>query len=223
MPDSRGNRGRGGRPPPSRGRSSGSEEILKSSNGPSNTTKERGRIALFNEEKGFGFILPNAGGKRVFFHLREVEDQRILKERDEVEYVLVPDRMRPREMMAANIRLIGHVLTEKGTFHNFLFLQADTVFFTEEERKQEEDSPLPSFKPSWMSMPSATSSQPSSFPSATENKAPSASSDFPLNLAPQGGLGSLRPQVPSFSSTRKQTSRDKLVDNYDHLPKVMGM
>ncbi len=32
---------------------------------------ENGIITDWNEEKGFGFISPNAGGKTIFFHIND--------------------------------------------------------------------------------------------------------------------------------------------------------
>lgn len=43
--------------------------------------KERGKVLLVNEEKGYGFVIPNGGGKKIFYHISDVEDHRTLKER----------------------------------------------------------------------------------------------------------------------------------------------
>jgi CspA family cold shock protein len=45
-----------------------------------------------NEEKGYGFIIPSDGGKKIFYHISEVEGKETLKEGDEVEYSLGTDR-----------------------------------------------------------------------------------------------------------------------------------
>lgn len=47
---------------------------------------------VVNEDKGFGFIIPSDGGKKIFFRTSDVEGGEVLKERDEVEYSLVKDR-----------------------------------------------------------------------------------------------------------------------------------
>lgn len=45
-----------------------------------------------NEEKGYGFISPNDssvhGGKQLFYHISDVENNETLKERDEVEFTV---------------------------------------------------------------------------------------------------------------------------------------
>ena len=38
------------------------------------TRRQTGRLKLFNEDKGFGFIVPDAGGAEVFFHVNSVQD-----------------------------------------------------------------------------------------------------------------------------------------------------
>lgn len=37
---------------------------------------QEGQVTRWNDEKGFGFIQPNAGGKQVFFHIRAVRGKR---------------------------------------------------------------------------------------------------------------------------------------------------
>jgi len=45
----------------------------------------KGKIKWFNEEKGFGFIQPDDGGKDLFVHQSETEGY-VLNENDPVEF-----------------------------------------------------------------------------------------------------------------------------------------
>jgi len=50
---------------------------------------ENGKVKWFNDEKGFGFITPESGGKDIFVHRNNVENlpnNESLKDGDEVEY-----------------------------------------------------------------------------------------------------------------------------------------
>lgn len=50
---------------------------------------EKGKIKFYNEEKGFGFIIPEKGGDDIFFHvsgLSEGTAEALLKENEDVEY-----------------------------------------------------------------------------------------------------------------------------------------
>lgn len=45
-----------------------------------------GSVKWYNTEKGFGFIIPSEGGKDVFFSIKDVEGQQILRENEPVIY-----------------------------------------------------------------------------------------------------------------------------------------
>ncbi len=42
-----------------------------------NTTKQRGVVKWFREDKGYGFIVPDGGGKDIFVHITAVKKARL--------------------------------------------------------------------------------------------------------------------------------------------------
>jgi CspA family cold shock protein len=66
---------------------------------------DRGTVKWFNSQKGFGFIVPDAGGKDVFVHISAVEKAglRTLNEGQKVEYELQENRGRTA---AANLKVV---------------------------------------------------------------------------------------------------------------------
>ncbi|AFS36669.1 cold-shock protein [Alteromonas macleodii] len=61
-----------------------------------------GTVKWFNEEKGFGFITPEAGGKDVFVHFRSIASDgfKTLKEGQEVSFEVEQGQKGPQ---AANV------------------------------------------------------------------------------------------------------------------------
>jgi cold shock protein len=64
-----------------------------------------GTVKWFNEQKGYGFIQPDQGGKDVFIHISAVERSGIgsLREGQKVSYEVQADRRSGKES-AANLR-----------------------------------------------------------------------------------------------------------------------
>jgi uncharacterized membrane protein YsdA (DUF1294 family)/cold shock CspA family protein len=73
----------------------------------------KGKIATWNDDKGFGFITPNAGGKQIFIHISAFRNRNRRPEIDQlVTYAESTDRQgRPR---AENATLAGDKLRKKG-------------------------------------------------------------------------------------------------------------
>jgi cold shock protein len=65
----------------------------------------QGTVKWFNDQKGFGFIQPDDGGKDVFVHISAVEraGMRSLNEGQKVSYEIVADR-RTGKSSAENLR-----------------------------------------------------------------------------------------------------------------------
>ena len=55
-----------------------------------------GKVKFFNEEKGFGFIIPDDNSsKDIFFHISGVKGQEVLKQDESVKYELTDGRRGP--------------------------------------------------------------------------------------------------------------------------------
>jgi CspA family cold shock protein len=65
---------------------------------------QRGTVKWFNNQKGFGFIVPETGGKDVFVHISAVERAglRTLNEGQAIEFELEENRGR---MAAVNLKV----------------------------------------------------------------------------------------------------------------------
>ena len=66
---------------------------------------QRGTVKWFNSQKGFGFIVPEEGGKDVFVHISAVERAglRGLNEGQRIEFDMEENRGR---MAASNLRVV---------------------------------------------------------------------------------------------------------------------
>ena len=62
------------------------------------TTRYRGRVTSWKDERGFGFITPNGGGNEVFVHISALTNRgRRLKENEAVEYQVRTDAQGRRQ------------------------------------------------------------------------------------------------------------------------------
>lgn len=66
----------------------------------------RGRVKWFSDEKGYGFIEPEAGGDDLFVHYSEIagEGFRTLEEGSRVEFEVVEGR---RGKQASRVEVVG--------------------------------------------------------------------------------------------------------------------
>ena len=66
-------------------------------------TTQTGTVKWFNEEKGFGFIAPDGGGKDLFVHFSEIKGAgfKTLAENQRVEFEVTQGQKGPQ---ASNIR-----------------------------------------------------------------------------------------------------------------------
>lgn len=66
---------------------------------------QTGIVKWFNSEKGFGFIMPESGGKDLFAHISEIEGDGVstLVENQRVSFVIAQGAKGPQ---ATNIRVL---------------------------------------------------------------------------------------------------------------------
>jgi cold shock protein len=66
----------------------------------------KGTVKWFNDQKGFGFIQPDDGGKDIFVHISAVEraGMRALNEGQKIAFDVVVDRKNPAKSSADNLQ-----------------------------------------------------------------------------------------------------------------------
>lgn len=69
---------------------------------------ESGTVKFYNEQKGYGFIQPDNGGKDAFVHISAVERAGLnhLAEGQKIEFDLVSDQ-RSGKQSAENLKTVG--------------------------------------------------------------------------------------------------------------------
>jgi CspA family cold shock protein len=66
-------------------------------------TKSQGTVKFFNEQKGFGFITPDSGGKDLFVHANNIVGAKSLREGQKVSYVEGAGRKGPEATEVTSI------------------------------------------------------------------------------------------------------------------------
>ena len=68
----------------------------------------QGIVKFFNDQRGFGFIQPDDGGKEVFVHISAVEraGMSALNEGQKIAFDVVADRKNPGKSSADNLHTV---------------------------------------------------------------------------------------------------------------------
>ena len=68
----------------------------------------QGTVKFFNDQRGFGFIQPDDGGKDVFVHISAVEraGMSALNEGQKIAFDVVADRKNPAKSSADNLQAV---------------------------------------------------------------------------------------------------------------------
>ncbi len=68
----------------------------------------QGTVKFFNDQRGFGFIQPDDGGKDVFVHISAVEraGMSALNEGQKIAFDVVADRKNPGKSSADNLQAV---------------------------------------------------------------------------------------------------------------------
>jgi cold shock protein len=68
----------------------------------------QGTVKFFNDQRGFGFIQPDDGGKEVFVHISAVEraGMSALNEGQKIAFDVVADRKNPGKSSADNLQAV---------------------------------------------------------------------------------------------------------------------
>jgi cold shock protein len=70
-------------------------------------SKAEGRVAFFNGDKGYGFIIPDAGGPDVFVHLYSLPDGiDELEKGQRVRYDLRESSRKPGQLEAVDVEVL---------------------------------------------------------------------------------------------------------------------
>jgi CspA family cold shock protein len=68
----------------------------------------QGTVKFFNDQRGFGFIQPDDGGKDIFVHISVVEraGMRVLNEGQKIAFDVVADRKNPGKSSAEDLQAV---------------------------------------------------------------------------------------------------------------------